>query len=318
MGRARWSASTSSPPCRRLRAAVCPSHRSARPRPSGRVRRRVRPDRGRALRCVRDRVADEPDVGDRTNGVCTIATISAAARGGNSSTSSCAVGSRSRAAHAWASVPDEDVMPEPRTPYGRSCWKSSRSSRACDCATVCRLRAAVRRRSSDRTCPARSAGLLRLPAVPVPAFADPPFSLLHPDDPPKHGRRDRRRHDGPLNVSGRARRRPGRPVRSGWAGPVAGVGPLWNACALSSSSAAGGGRPARDRAAAPRPTGAGDRVVESLGALGPRARRRRCRELFEWADVIPIRPVESRSRAHERRGALGSGIMSVQANTGRS
>ena len=74
-------------------------------------------------------------------------------------------------------------MPAPATPYGASLLdgrgdRRGRARRVRDVG-VCALRYAP---VVGSHVPSPLGRLLRLPAVPVPAFADPPFSLLHPDD----------------------------------------------------------------------------------------------------------------------------------------
>ena len=136
-------------------------------------------------------------------------------------------------------------MPEPRTPYGRSLLE------------VESIVAGVRLRHGVPVCALRYAPvvgphvpspvgrLLRLPVVPVPAFADPPFSLLHPDDAAEAmvAAIDRR-YDGPLNVVG-----------PGAATPVA------------------GGAPRRPRAAPGRRPVVGRRVAASWSSRARRSRR---------------------------------------------
>ena len=93
--------------------------------------------------------------------LCTIATMSAAARAGKLEYVVRAQRPRGvRTADAVAaSVPDEDVMPEPRTPYGRSLLEveSIVAGVAVALRRAGRARCATRR-SSGRTCRARSAG----------------------------------------------------------------------------------------------------------------------------------------------------------------
>ena len=138
-----------------------------------------------------------------------------------------------------ASVPDESVMPAPATPYGASLLAVEAIAagvRARHGAPAC-ARCATRP-SSGRTSRARSGRLLRLPAVPVPAFADPPFSLLHPDDAAEAMvAAIERRYDGPLNVVGPGAATPWQAVRLGGRVPVPVLPPFWRAAARLSEVA---------------------------------------------------------------------------------
>src|SRR2546430_676523 len=136
--------------------------------------------------------------------LCSIATISAAVRGGTLEFVVVRSGLEVYGPlTARASVPDEEVVPEPRTPYGRSLLE------------VESMVAGVRLRQGVPVCALRYAPvvgphvpspvgrLLRLPVVPVPAFVDPPFSLLHPDDSAEAMvAAIERRYDGALNIVG--------------------------------------------------------------------------------------------------------------------
>ena len=95
--------------------------------------------------------------------------------------------------------------------------------------------------------------LLRLPVVPVPAFADPPFSLLHPDDAAEAmvAAIDRR-YDGALNIVGPGAATPWQAVRLGGRIPLPVVGPMWEGAARDRRVGRRRGRAARDRVAAPR------------------------------------------------------------------
>ena len=181
-------------------------------------------------------------------------------------------------------------MPEPRTPYGRSLLE------------VESIVAGVRLRHGVPVCALRYAPvvgphvpspvgrLLRLPVVPVPAFADPPFSLLHPDDAAEAMvAAIEHRYDGPLNVVGPGAATPWQAVRLGGRVPLPVVRP-------------GAGKPRRaivelaGAAIAPHVvellrhgrTGAGEHAVEALGLTHLVPTQTVLRELFEWADVIPI------------------------------
>lgn len=80
------------------------------------------------------------------------------------------------------SVPDEDVAPDPLTPFGRTLVDVERLAVATGHSADVPV-------ASLRLAPVQGPGvpnplgrLLRLPVVPVDAFADPTFSLVHVDD----------------------------------------------------------------------------------------------------------------------------------------
>ena len=222
--------------------------------------------------------------------LCTIATMSAAARTGKLEYVVVRSGLEVYGPlTAHASVPDEDVMPEPRTPYGRSLLE------------VESIVAGVRLRQKVPVCALRYAPvvgphvpspvgrLLRLPVVPVPAFRDPPFSLLHPDDAAEAmvAAIDRR-YDGPLNVVGPGAATPWQAVRLGGRVPLPVVGRFWDVAARVVELAGAAVAPHVIEQLRHGRTGAGDRAADALGLAHLVPTQTVLRELFEWADVIPI------------------------------
>ena len=230
--------------------------------------------------------------------LCTIATMSAAARAGNleyvvlrsglevyGPRTARGVGARrrrdARAAHAVRAV-------AARGRVGRR--------RACGCrhgVSVCALRYAP---VVGPHVPSPVGRLLRLPVVPVPAFADPPFSLLHPDDAAEamvaaidrryDGAAQRRRpRCGDALAGGAARRPRAAPGRR----PVVGR-------RVTHRGARGcGDRAARDRAAAPRSHRRGQpRDRKRSASLAARRRKRCCASSSSG-------PTSSRSRRAGRR-----------------
>ena len=193
-------------------------------------------------------------------------------------------------------------MPAPATPYGASLLEVEaiaagrrappRRRRCARCAT---------RRSSARTCRARSAGCCGCPLVPVPAFADPPFSLLHPDDAAEAMvAAIERRYDGPLNVVGPGAATPWQAARLGGRVPLPVLPPFWAARRACQRGRGRRDRAARRRAAAARPHRLdGGRAIEALGLTNLRSTQEVLRELFEWANVVP-----------DRRPRRGGGRMS--------
>jgi UDP-glucose 4-epimerase len=123
----------------------------------------------------------------------------------------------------------------------------------------------------------------------VPAFADPPVSLLHPDDAAEamvaaidH------RYDGPLNVVGPGAATPWQAVRLGGRLPLPVVGPLWDVAARVVELAGAAIAPHVIEQLRYGRTGAGDRAVDALALHDLVPTQTVLRELFEWADVIPI------------------------------
>jgi UDP-glucose 4-epimerase len=131
--------------------------------------------------------------------------------------------------------------------------------------------------------------LLRLPVVPVPAFADPPFSLLHPDDSAEAMvAAIEHRYDGPLNVVGPGAATPWQAVRLGGRVPLPIVAPFWDAASRIVELAGAAIAPHVIEQLRHGRTGAGGRAVEELGLRHLVPTQTVLRELFEWADVIPI------------------------------
>lgn len=191
-------------------------------------------------------------------------------------------------------VPDETSPVLPTTPFGRSCLE------------VEALAVGLGRRHGFPVAALRMAPIggshipsplgrvLRLPAVPVPALADPAFALVHQDDAARAmvaallaG------HDGPLNVVGPGAASVWQVARLGGRVPVPVLGPAWSA-AIRVAELAGAPVPPhvlellrRGRA------GDGSQAVEVLGLGGLRGTQSVCAELFEWATVTPLRTEQS-------------------------
>src|SRR4051794_14249900 len=127
-----------------------------------------------------------------------------------------------------ATVPDESVPPAPTSPFGASLLQ------------VETVAAGLRHRHGIKVgalryapvvgshVPSPLGRLLRLPLVPVAAFSDPPFSLLHPEDACQAmvaalvGA-----VDGPVNVVGPGATSPWQAARLGGRIPVPVITPLW-------------------------------------------------------------------------------------------
>ncbi len=222
--------------------------------------------------------------------LATIATLSAASRGGNLEyvvvRSGLEVyGPRTRR----VSVPDEDVVPVPRTGYGRSLMKVEGVAKGLAVRSgvqVCALRYAP---VVGSHVPSPLGRLLRLPVVPVSAFSDPPFSLLHPDDAAnamvaaiEH------RAEGPINVVGPGAATPWQAARLGGRVPLPVLPQLWPAVARGTEIAGAAIAPHVVELLRYGRTGDGSRAQDllQLGKLTPT--QDVLRELFDWADVVPI------------------------------
>jgi UDP-glucose 4-epimerase len=130
--------------------------------------------------------------------------------------------------HGRPEVPDEHAPLGPTTPYGRICLDVE--AHAAGLARRHGIPAAALRLApvSGSRAPSPIGRLLRLPAVPVPAFADPPFQLLHTDDAARAMLEALvRRADGAFNVVGPGAASPWQAVRLGNRLPVPFVGPGW-------------------------------------------------------------------------------------------
>jgi UDP-glucose 4-epimerase len=222
--------------------------------------------------------------------LCTIATLSAAARAGKLEyvvlRSGLEVyGPRS----ARVSVPDEDVVPVPRTPYGRSLL------------TVEGIAKGVALHSNVRVCALRYAPvvgshvpsplgrLLRLPVVPVSAFSDPPFSLLHPDDAAEAMvAAIEHRVDGPCNVVGPGAASPWQAARLGGRIPLPIPARMWRGVGRATEIAGAAIAPHVVELLRHGCTGDGTRAQEVLGLTRLASTQEVLRELFDWADVVPI------------------------------
>ncbi|HEX6312151.1 MAG TPA: NAD-dependent epimerase/dehydratase family protein [Acidimicrobiia bacterium] len=186
-------------------------------------------------------------------------------------------------------VPDESVFPAPTTAYGRTCLDVETAAVALGRhhdvpVAAIRLAPVV-----GSHVPSPLGRLLRLPAVPVPAFDDPAFCLLHQHDAARVMIAALvRGYDGPLNVVGPGAASPWQAVRLGGRVPVPVVGPGWEVA-----------RRVAELAGAPVPphvlelmrhgrAGDGTRAVAALDLRGLVPTQDVCAELFEWATVTPI------------------------------
>ena len=185
--------------------------------------------------------------------------------------------------------PDERAPLAPTSPYGRSLLEVE--SIAADLAhrddvAVAALRYAT---IAGSHAPSPLARLLRLPVVPVPAFADPPFSLLHHDDAAfAMVEALVRGHDGPLNVVGPGATSPWQAVRLGGRVPAPVVGIGWPAAGALAELAGAPAPPHVLELLRHGSVGDGSRAVEALSLGFVHPTQEVLVDLFEWATVIPI------------------------------
>lgn len=186
-------------------------------------------------------------------------------------------------------VPDERVFPAPTTAYGRSCLDVETTAVALGRLHDVPVGAMRLAPVVGSHVPSPLGRLLRLPAVPVPAFDDPAFCLLHQFDAARvMVAALERRYDGPLNVVGPGAASPWQVARLGGRVPVPVAGPGWEVA-----------RRVAELAGAPVPphvlelmrrgrAGDGSRAADELGLTGLVPTQDVCAELFEWATVTPI------------------------------
>lgn len=227
----------------------------------------------------------------RASEACTVHALGAAARAGAleriAVRSGLSVYGRGRGTPL---MPDEAAPLSPTTPWGRTLLEveslAAGIARRHD-VTVSALRYAV---IAGSHVPSPLGRILRLPAVPIPAAADPPFSLLDRDDAARAMVEALLRgHDGPLNVVGPGATSPWQAVAFGRRIPVPVAGPVgWKlACAFA------------EALGAPVPphvlevlrhgrTGDGSRAVEELGLGFVRPTQEVLADLYEWATVTPL------------------------------
>ena len=233
-----------------------------------------------------------PNVASRYTRACAIAALGGAARAGQlqriALRSGIQVYGRGR---GRPGVPDEDAPVAPTTPFGRSLLAVE--TLAVDIGRRYDLPVAALRMATiaGSHMPSPLGRVLRLPAVPVPALADPVFQLLHQEDAARSMVASLLLDvDGPINVVGPGAASVWQAVRLGGRIPVPIAGPLWSAAAHAVELA---GAPAPNhvielltRGSAGDGSKAGD--VLGLGEL--RSTLDVCTELYEWATVTALRP----------------------------
>jgi UDP-glucose 4-epimerase len=190
---------------------------------------------------------------------------------------------------AVASVPGEEVVPAPRSPYGRSLLAVEGAVKGAALRVgipTCAIRYAP---VVGSHVPSPLGRLLRLPVVPVHAFADPPFSLLHPDDAAyAMVAAIERRIDGPCNVVGPGAATPWQAARLGGRLPLPVMPGLWTGIGAAAQIAGAAIAPHVVDLLHHGCTGDGARAREELGLTNLVQTQDVLRELFDWADVVPI------------------------------
>jgi len=231
-----------------------------------------------------------PHESESATQMCTVTALGAAARAGRLERVVLRSGLEVYGRGAGApKMPDERAPLAPTTQYGRmlldvEAMASDLARR--DGVAVCALRYAV---VAGSHAPSPLARLLRLPVVPVPAFADPPFALLHHDDAARAMVEALvRAYEGPLNVVGPGATSPWQAVRLGGRVPAPVLGPGW---ALARHLVTLAGAPIPDHvedvlhhgrvADASRATD-----VLDLGFVHPT--QEVLVDVFDWATVTPI------------------------------
>jgi UDP-glucose 4-epimerase len=232
----------------------------------------------------------DPRMAARYTRACAVAALGAAARTGRLERivlrSGIQVYGRGR---GRPGVPDERAPLAPTTAFGRTLLQleavAADVGRSRD-VPVAALRMAT---IAGSHVPSPLGRVLRLPAVAVPALADPVFQLLHAEDAARAlvgallvG------VDGPVNVVGPGAASVWQAVRLGGRVPIPIVGPAWSLAAQAAELA---GSPAPEhvlellrRGSAADPS----RLAEVLDPATLRSTYDVCTELYEWATVTPL------------------------------
>jgi UDP-glucose 4-epimerase len=187
------------------------------------------------------------------------------------------------------SVPDEDAVPAPTTPYGRSLLAVEAAAKGVALRSGVPVGALRYAPVLGSHVPSPLGRLLRLPVVPVSAISDPPFSLLHPDDAAfAMVEAIERRLDGPCNIVGPGAATPWQAARLGGRVPVPVLPGLWGA--VGRASEVMGAALAAHVVDLIRHgcTGDGSRARDELGLTRLTPTQDVLRELFDWADVVAI------------------------------
>jgi UDP-glucose 4-epimerase len=225
----------------------------------------------------------------RTTEVVTATALPAAARAGALESVVVRSGLEVYGRPRRASVPDESVPPWPGSPFGTSLLRAEAIAaglRRHRDVSVAALRFAP---VVGSHVPSPLGRYLRLPVVPVSAVSDPPFSLLHPTDASRAvvaalalG------YDGPLNVVAPGAATPWQAVRLGGRVPLPVPPGMWSSAARLAEFAGAAIAPHVVELLRFGRTGAGSQAVEVLGLGEIRSTQHVLRDLYEWAEVVPL------------------------------
>lgn len=188
-------------------------------------------------------------------------------------------------------VPDEDSIVAPTTPWGRSCVAvealATELSRRHGFGLVAMRMAPM----VGPHLPSPLGRVLRLPAVPVPAFSDPAISLISlTDSANAFVEAMLSTVQGPINVVAPGSVTPWQAARLGGRVPVPFFGPAWR---LARSGAEFLGAPIPLHVLETLRLGRSadaSRLRSELGITIDKTARDICAELFDWAAVLPLRP----------------------------
>jgi len=191
-------------------------------------------------------------------------------------------------------VPDELAELAPTTHYGRMCLDveavAAGVARRHDVSVAALRYAAI----VGSHVPSPLGRVLRLPAVPIPAFEDPPFCLVHQEDAAlAMVEAVTRRHSGPLNVVAPGATSPWQAVRLGGRIPIPVFGSGWELAARLCDLA---GAPVPDHTLELLRRGHAADGAAARSALGLddlRPAQEICADLYEWATVTPLRTAEA-------------------------
>jgi len=193
-----------------------------------------------------------------------------------------------------AAVPDEDVPVAPTTPFGRSCLEMESIAAAAARTQAIPVTAVRLAPVVGSHVPSPLGRVLRLPVVPVPALADPAFSLVSPDD-AAHALVTAlgRDHEGALNVVGAGAASPWQAARLGGRVPFPVIGGGWSVACRVAEVAGAPVPPHVAELMCKGRTADGSRARDVLGIGELRSTQEICVELFEWATVTRLRPSEA-------------------------
>lgn len=188
--------------------------------------------------------------------------------------------------------PDESSVADPSSAYGHAARHVEQVAQ--DCGRQLDVPVALLRMAPvvGPHFPSPLGRLLRLPVVPFSMFSDPPFSVLHQTDAAAAVvAAIMRRPDGPVNVVAPGAVTMTQAARMGRRVPIPVVGPGWRGARLAAELA---GAPVPEHVAELLVRGRsadGSAAADLLGVMPQRATAEVVDHLFDWPDVITIRPV---------------------------